>query len=159
MLLKRATAGDGRAVRSVEVRGGLAWAPAPVDKFIVSVVPKNKETGSAEPSLYMSPDAYEGAGSLAASVAVCVLVAGAAGWGFATKYPVRWHLCKCLIAMRAEDAWHRCKGAWRSSSASAAAVAASGVRTTMFSARPGRAESPLRPTRRDSDTDMPEPEQ
>ena len=145
-------------------------APAPADKVIVSVVWKKKKS-MAEPSPVLSPDPYGGAGSRGASVAVCALITGAAGWGLATRYPVHWHLCKCLVAIRAEDAWRRCKKAWRSSSV--AAAAARSVATDLFRqgcvrfgygehprfrARPGRAELSPQPTRRDSDADMPEPE-
>ena len=93
-----------------------------------------------------------------------VIAAGAAlwtvvlGWVLTAKYPVHWHLCKCMIKLRAQDVWLkvRAPNAWlqtRARSHLCADPAASAVTSC-----PERtAASPQTFPDSDSDSDMNEP--
>jgi hypothetical protein len=80
------------------------------------------------------------------------------GWALTAKYPVHWHMCKCMIKLRAQDAWLKLRGpeAWMNARArskpcadpDASAVTSCPMRT---------AESPQTFPDSDSDSDMNEP--
>ena len=90
------------------------------------------------------------------TVVFAAAVAGTTGWMLTRKYAVEWHWCKCLVRLRAEDAWTWCARAWAGTGTGKGTGTGTGTRGGVTPCRDCTASTPTGLD--DSDEEMPGPE-